>query len=94
MIEHLGFVTASLAWRDDGGHVWTNAGLGRLIEATARRADSFKLAISHVRDRQDQHDHRLELPRGSVRFLPSMRERRSFSQALRGLLPSGSKSLP
>jgi glycosyltransferase involved in cell wall biosynthesis len=68
----LGFVTGSLAWRSPGGSVWTNAGLGRLIEAVAARVDKLRVAISFTTSRQDQHDHELRLPPHAIHFLPSM----------------------
>lgn len=67
----LGFVTPSLMFRGDGG-VWTNTGLGRLMEAISTRVSQLVVASSFIESRQDQHDHRLGLDPSRIHFMPSM----------------------
>ena len=71
-MARIGFVSASLAWRAPDGTVWTNAGLGRLVEAVAARSAKLVVALSSTPTRQDQHDHALRLPRHALHFLPAM----------------------
>jgi glycosyltransferase involved in cell wall biosynthesis len=70
----LGFVTQASA-SCEGEGLYTNAGLGRLLEALERRVETLTVGLSMAPARQLAHDHRLTLPLESVigsQFVPSI----------------------
>ncbi len=67
----LGFVTGR-AGSIEQGALWTDAGLGRLLDALRARAATLSVALSIAGSRRPSHDHRTALPRGEVVPLPDM----------------------
>ncbi len=68
---NLGFVTGRMGFLE-GDALWTDAGLGRLIDALAARATSLTVAISISAQRRPAHDHRTVVHRLDVAALPHM----------------------
>jgi glycosyltransferase involved in cell wall biosynthesis len=66
----LGFVTGR--WISEDGGLWTDAGLGRLMDALQGGVDRFTAAGSLIRERHPLHDHRLALARSDLVPLPEM----------------------
>ena len=71
-IEHLrlGFVSGRAA--HDNGHIWSDAGLGRLIDALRERAGSLTVALSASDEPLAHHEHRLSVEREAYIPLPPM----------------------
>ncbi|MBL8955149.1 MAG: glycosyltransferase [Myxococcaceae bacterium] len=67
----LGFVTGRMGSLD-GGALWADAGLGRLIDALAARADTLSVALSVADQKRASHDHRTEVSRAQLVALPHM----------------------
>ena len=63
----LGFVTGRMGFLE-GNTLWTDAGLGRLIDALAARASTLTVAISIADKRRPAQDHRR--PPGEARLRP------------------------
>lgn len=67
----LGFVTGR-AGSVENGALWTDAGLGRLLDALGVRAGSLSVALSLANAKRPSHDHRTALPRAELVPLPDM----------------------
>lgn len=67
----LGFVTGRMGCIE-GNALWTDAGLGRLIDALAARAGTLTVALSLAGQRRDSHDHRTVVHPRDVAKLPHM----------------------
>ena len=67
----VGFISGRWAYVD-GDTIWTDAGMGRLIDALSERATQVTLGLSVLRQRQPMHDHALSIPSDRLRPLPQM----------------------
>jgi glycosyltransferase involved in cell wall biosynthesis len=68
----LGFVSGRAAWQAPDGVIWTDAGLGRLIDALGARAASLECAVCLAPARHTLYDHRLAVPAARMHWLPYM----------------------
>jgi glycosyltransferase involved in cell wall biosynthesis len=67
----VGFVSGRLHYRGDS-EIWSDAGLGRLINALHAKAGHFTAALCPVREKPALLDHRLEIGPDDVLALPEM----------------------
>jgi glycosyltransferase involved in cell wall biosynthesis len=67
----VGFVSGRLHYRGES-EIWTDAGLGRLIDALQAKALSFTAALCPAREKLALLDHRLSLDSANVLALPEM----------------------
>jgi glycosyltransferase involved in cell wall biosynthesis len=70
LAARVGFVSGRV-FHDDGHVLWTDAGLGRLIDALRARVGQFNAALSPAM-KQPLLDHRLTLAPGQVLSLPEL----------------------
>ncbi|HKD38418.1 MAG TPA: glycosyltransferase family 4 protein [Pirellulales bacterium] len=67
----VGFVSGRLHYRGNG-EIWSDAGLGRLINALEAKASCFTAALCPAREKTALFDHRLTLAPDNVLALPEM----------------------